>query len=126
MASIVVTGSHEASVNAVVEGEADLASIDYVSVALLRHGRPELVECVTIVAESPPSPCLPFIASASLPASTIVAVRKALFAALADSDLAEARATLGLKSARLVVPPDYDRKIEIEREAAAMGYARLA
>ena len=38
--SIVVTGSHEASVAAVAKGEADLASIDCVSFALLGRGRP--------------------------------------------------------------------------------------
>ena len=121
-----MTGSHEASVTAVADGGADLASIDCVSFALLERGRPELIERVAIVAESPLSPCLPFIAAASLPASTIAAVREALFAALADPDLAETRAALGLKGARVAAPADYDRVIEIEREAAAMGYARLA
>ncbi len=124
--AIVVTGSHEASLAAVVHGEADLASIDCVSLALLGRGRPELVERVAIVAESPLSPCLPFIAAASLPASTIAAASEALFAAMADPDLAETRAALGLKGARIVGPAEYDRVLEIERDAAAKGYARLA
>jgi ABC-type phosphate/phosphonate transport system substrate-binding protein len=123
---IIVTGSHEASVTAVVEGEADLASIDCVTFALLRRGRPELVERVLIVAQSPLSPCLPFIASASLPAQTIAAVREALFAALADPGLAQACSTLGLKGARIVASVDYDRVIEIECEAARAGYPHLA
>jgi ABC-type phosphate/phosphonate transport system substrate-binding protein len=121
----VVTGSHEASVEAVAEGRADLAAIDCVSFALLGLGRPELIERVAIVAESPLSPCLPFIASARLGQSTIEAVREALFAALADPDLAEARAALSLKGARLATPADYDSVIEIEREAAAAHYPRL-
>ena len=54
------------------------------------------------------------------------AVREALFAALDDPDLAEARAALGLKGARVAAPADYDRLIEIEREAASTGYGRLA
>jgi ABC-type phosphate/phosphonate transport system substrate-binding protein len=124
--SIVVTGSHEASIVAVVEGEAELASIDCVSFALLGRGRPELIERVAIVAESPLAPCLPFIASGSLPAPTIAALREALFAALADPNFAETRAALGLKGARNVTPTDYDRVIEFEREAAAKGYPRLA
>ena len=124
--SVVVTGSHEASVAAVAEGQADLASIDCVSFALLQRGRPELVERVAIVAETPLSPCLPFIASVRLPSPTIAAAREALLAALTDPDLAETRAALGLKGARVTTPADYDRVIEIEREAAAMGYAQLA
>jgi ABC-type phosphate/phosphonate transport system substrate-binding protein len=123
--SIVVTGSHQASVEAVAEGRADLASIDCVSFALLGRGRPDLIERVAIVAESPLSPGLPFIASASRGRQTIEAVREALYAALSDPNLAEARAALGLKGARVMTPADYDRVIEIEREAAAMGYARL-
>jgi hypothetical protein len=35
------------------------------------------------------------------------------------------RAALGLKGARVMTPADYGRVIEIERAAAAMGYARL-
>jgi ABC-type phosphate/phosphonate transport system substrate-binding protein len=124
--SIAVTGSHEASVTAVAEGGADLASIDCVSFALLERGRPELIKRVAIVAESPLSPCLPFIASARLGGSTIAAVSDALFAALADQDLAEARTTLGLKGARIATPADYDRVIELERNAAGMGYTQLA
>ena len=84
-----------------------------------------MIERVAVVAESPASPCLPFIASASLPAPTIAAVREALFAALADPDLADARETLGLKGARATTPADYDRVIEIEREATEAGYSSL-
>jgi ABC-type phosphate/phosphonate transport system substrate-binding protein len=120
-----VTGSHEASVEAVAEGRADLASIDCVSFALLGRGRPELIERVAVVAESPASPNLPFIASGSLPPSTIAAARNALFAALDDPRLAEARVALGLKGARAAMPADYDRIIELERDAAAAGYSRL-
>jgi ABC-type phosphate/phosphonate transport system substrate-binding protein len=124
--SIVVTGSHEASVETIAVGKADLASIDCVSFALLSRGRPELVERVTVVAETPLSPCLPFIAAAGVPAPTVAAVRGALFAALADPNLAEARTALGLKGARPTSPGDYDRVIEIERGAATAGYPRLA
>jgi ABC-type phosphate/phosphonate transport system substrate-binding protein len=124
--AIVVTGSHEASVGAVTDGEADLASIDCVSFSLLKRGRPEFIERVAIVTESAPSPGLPFIASARLGRSTIDAVREALFAALANPDLAEARSALGLSGARLTGRADYDRVIEIERGAAAVGYSRLA
>jgi ABC-type phosphate/phosphonate transport system substrate-binding protein len=124
--AIVVSGSHQASLTAVAEGQADLASIDCVSFALIERGRPELVARVAVIAESRLSPGLPFIASATLEASTVAAVRDALLAALADPNLAEARKTLGLKGAYPPSPAEYDRVIEIERDAAATGYARLA
>src|ERR1700729_163177 len=124
--TILVTGSHEASLAAVAEGRADLASLDCVSFALIKRGLPDLVEGVAVVAEGPLAPGLPFVASASLGAPTIAAVREALFAALAAPTLAEARTTLGLRGARPTSPADYDRVIEIERGAAAAGYPRLA
>ena len=122
----VVTGSHERSVEAVAEGRADLASIDCVSFALLGRGRPELIERVALVTTSALSPGLPFIASASLGWRTVETAREALFAALADPDLAEERATLGLVGAQVTTPADYDRVAELERDAAALGYPRLA
>jgi ABC-type phosphate/phosphonate transport system substrate-binding protein len=124
--AVLVTGSHEASAAAVAEGQADLASLDCVSFALIGRGRPELMERVAIVGESPLSPGLPFIASTSLGLATIDAVREALFAALADPDLAEARATLGLAAARVLVQPDYERVLSFERAAIAAGYPKLA
>jgi ABC-type phosphate/phosphonate transport system substrate-binding protein len=122
----VVTGSHEASVEAVAECRADLASIDCVSFAHLKRGRPELIERVAIVAKSALSPGLPFIASARLGRRTVEAAREALFAALADPDLAEARATLGLVGACAAKPANYDRVAGFERGAAALGYPHLA
>ena len=98
---------------------------DGVSYALLRRGRPALVEGVAVIAESPRSPSLPFIAAAGLPPATIAAVREALFAALADPNLADARATLGLTGARIATPADYDPVAELERNAAAAGYPLL-
>ncbi|HXE23326.1 MAG TPA: PhnD/SsuA/transferrin family substrate-binding protein [Roseiarcus sp.] len=124
--ALVVTGSHEASVEAVAEGRADLASIDCVSFALLGRGRPDLIGRVAIVATSALSPGLPFIASARLGRQTVEAARNALFAELADPDLSEARAALGLKGARVAKPSDYDPVAEFERDAAAIGYPRLA
>jgi ABC-type phosphate/phosphonate transport system substrate-binding protein len=124
--AVVVTGSHQRSVEAVAEDRADLASTDCVSFALLRRGRPELIDRIAIVAESAPSPGLPFIASARLERRTVEAVREALFATLVDPDLAEARDVLGLKGARVATPSDYDRVAGFERDAAKAGYARLA
>ena len=124
--SVAVTGSHEASVRAVSDGEADLASIDCVSFALLSRGRPELVEGVALVAESPLSPGLPFVASARLGRSTINAVREALFAALEDPNLAETRRALGLAGGRILVQRGYDRVLALERAAIAAGYPKLS
>ncbi len=123
--AVIVTGSHHASLEAVADGRAELAAIDCVTFGLMKRFRPGLVERVAVVAESVPSPGLPFIATARLPDRTVAAVRNALFAALADPGLAEPLDALGLKGARLTTPADYERVLEIEREAEAAGYRRL-
>ena len=124
--SVALTGSHRASLGAVAGGVADLAAIDCVSFALTARARPELVEGVAVVTESPLSPTLPFIASATLPAAAVMAARQALFDALAAPELAQARVALGLKGARVMTPADYQRVIVMERGAAEAGYPRLA
>jgi ABC-type phosphate/phosphonate transport system substrate-binding protein len=125
-ASVVVTGSHLASLEAVVGGRADLAAIDCVTFGLVKRLRPALVDRTAIVAESPVSPGLPFIAAVSLPDAAVAAVRKALFAALADPALEESRAALGLKGAHVTRDDNYDRVLELERQVEAAGYPRLA
>ncbi len=124
-AAVIVTGSHIASLEAVAEGRAELAAVDCVTFGLTRRLRPDLIERVAIVAESPPSPGLPFIAAAGLPDPIVAAVRKALFAALADPGVAEALGALGLAWARLTTSADYERICDIERYAEAAGYPRL-
>ena len=79
-ASVVVTGSHLASLEVVADGRADLAAIDCVTYGLVKRLRSGLIDRTAIIAGSPLSPGLPFIASALLPLSTIAAVREALFA----------------------------------------------
>jgi ABC-type phosphate/phosphonate transport system substrate-binding protein len=123
---IVVTGSHGGSLRAVADGDADIAAIDCVTFALIVRAQPELCARVAVVTQTPASPCLPFIASLALPAATRVAVQKALFEALADPALAEARAAIGLKGARAASADDYTRVLDMEREAVTAGYPALA
>ena len=124
-AEVIVTGSHQASLAAVSTGAVDIAAIDCVSLALLRQGRPELGENIEAIAESPHSPALPFIISADLARSHLGAVRAALFAALDDPTLAEARRTIGLVGAEILGDADYERVAEFERDAIAAGYPTL-
>ncbi len=123
---VVVAGSHVASLEAVADGRAALAAIDCVTFGLLGRLRPQLVARVAVVAQSPPSPGLPFIASATLPDKTLAAVRESVFEALADPDLAEARAALGLRGARVLTAADCRRVLDLERDAESAGYPRLA
>jgi ABC-type phosphate/phosphonate transport system substrate-binding protein len=123
---VLVTGSHEASLAAVCNDEADIAAIDCVSFALLQQGRPELTQNIEAIAGSPRAPGLPFIISAGLAASYVNAIRAALFATLKDPALEAARKTIGLVGAEILGDADYNRVARIENDAIAAGYPSLA
>ncbi|HYC24834.1 MAG TPA: PhnD/SsuA/transferrin family substrate-binding protein [Roseiarcus sp.] len=123
---VIVTGSHAASLAAIAAGEADIAAIDCVTFGLLRRARPELFEGVVAIARTQSSPGLPFVINAGLGENLTGAVRVALFAALNEPALAQARADIGLTGARILEDADYQRIVEIERAAAALGYRQLA
>jgi ABC-type phosphate/phosphonate transport system substrate-binding protein len=124
--AVVTTDSHVASLEAVTEGRADLAAVDCVTFGLMQRLRPRLVEPIRIVAESPLSPGLPFVASARLPDATVAAVLDALASAMADGELAETLGALGLAGLHLTAPADYEQVLEIEQAAEAAGYPELA
>ena len=123
---VIVTGSHAASLVAVSEGQADIASIDCVSFGLLQQGRQELTDSVEVVARTPFAPALPFVMNADLAKSHRDAVRAALFATLEDPALAGPREALGLIGAEILDDADYDRVAQIERDAIALHYSELA
>ncbi len=94
--SVVQTGSHRASVEAIVAGDADIAAIDAVTYATLVRHEPDLTAPLKIVARSPASPTLPFVTAATTSIETIAALRLALQQVMTDPHLAEDRAMLGL------------------------------
>ena len=124
--AVVVTGSHLASLTAVIEGAADIAAIDCVTFALIGRMHPGLVAQAVVLAETPPTLSLPFIASGRLPRSVTEAVREALLDALGDPDLAQTCATLGLAGATLTRSADYQPVLDLEEQAEALRYPRLA
>lgn len=119
-----ITGSHAASVKAVATGEADVAAADCVTWALLADAEPDLVPRLRCLAETPASPALPFITAAGTDDATRSLLYRALADALADPALAPVRQALRLKGA--APPADYGRVLELERQAAALGYPTLA
>jgi ABC-type phosphate/phosphonate transport system substrate-binding protein len=124
--AVVETGAHAQSLVAVVEGAADLAALDCVSFALLRQGEPAQVERVRVVARTPRTPALPFVASAALSPDVIATLRRALFETLADPGLAKALAILGISGAARLDPQAYARVADLERGALQAGYPELA
>ena len=122
---VIVTGSHRASVNAVVKGEADIASIDVVSLAHFICFDPALSSKIRIIAYTPKTPGLPFITSGSNAPSMLDEIRRALVSVINQSPRLEALETLRLKDAVVLPRTAYDEILTLEEEAKALGYPQL-
>lgn len=94
------TGGHVASANAVSDGSADIAAIDAVTWRLLRRNDPAM-SALRVVAETDPTPGLPYIAAQGADRHATLRAIEAAIAGLAAQD----RDTLGIRG--IVHIPDY-------------------
>jgi ABC-type phosphate/phosphonate transport system substrate-binding protein len=124
--SIIVSGGHVASIDAVRDGVAEIASVDTVTWGLLEKHAPERLEGVRIVAETPRGPGLPFITRGSTSDEELTAIRSVLAEVIADPANAAVLATLGLKGVAILTDGDYQRLDDLRREAEEQGYPTLA
>ena len=124
--SVVETGGHPASLDLVIAGEADATCVDCVTYAFYCDYRNTVRERTRTLAETQPSPAIPFVTSAATPPDVVETLRAALARLGAAPEHAGVRARLKLNA---ITPPDetaYPRLLELEREAAALGYPTLA
>lgn len=118
------TGSHLGSLRAVAENHADVAAIDCVTFAFVCDEMPELARQVRQIGVTAAAPGLPLIASDTVPVQTVEALREALNETVA---LRPDRARrLRLKGFSALPLTDYARIEQLENEARAVGYTRLA
>lgn len=117
--AVVATGAHASSLQAVASDVADLAAVDCVSYALIARAEGGATHGLKIVGRTETTPALPFIASRSLPERTLNDLRAAL------AEVAQQPA-LGLRGVAILPETAYARVADHERNAAALGYARLA
>jgi len=120
----IATGSHAASAAAVASGRADVAAIDAVTWALLDAADPETVLALRVLTWTRPAPGLPLISSAQTNAERLGDLRRALDETAVDPALAPARAALRLTG--FAAAPDYGPILDMERDAARLGYPTLA
>lgn len=126
LASVVESGSHRASIAMVARGEADVAAIDCVTFGNLARFAPEAVSGVRILAETAKTPGLPLITRAAASDGDVALLRGALADLARDPANADLRDVLGLEGFAVLTADDYAAVLALEREAAALGYPRLA
>jgi ABC-type phosphate/phosphonate transport system substrate-binding protein len=124
--SVVETGGHLASIDAVSAGEAHVAAIDCVTFGNTLRFDPARLLGVRVIAETVKGPGLPFITRASASDEEIAALRSALDRAMADPCLEPVRDTLSLKGFTVLSDEAYEPLVELERESRRLGYPSLA
>ena len=122
---VIVTGSHRSSVDAVIMGEADIASIDVVSLAHFTRFDPELSSKIRIIAYTPKTPGLPFITSGAAAPNMIEALRHVLSSVIRKIPRLDAVGALMFKDAVVLPRTAYDEILALEEEAKALGYPEL-
>ena len=123
-ASVIETGGHLASLQALQDDRADVAAIDCVSFAFVLDHRPDLALGLVEIGTTRSAPGLPLIASKRVPAEGV----EALVNALTDSVAHDRALAKRLKLDGFVWRPldDYARILDIEMDAVELGYPRLA
>jgi len=122
---VIQTGSHLASVEHVAAGAADIASIDAVTLAMLRRHRPELTRVVRVLDWTNASPGLPLISRRTRDADVRQALRLGLADVAADPALRPVREALLLEGFAELAEADYGAVLTLERSAIDLGYPEL-
>lgn len=125
-ASVLFTGAHFASAQAVADSRADAAAIDCVSFALIARHWPPLAGALRVLDWTVSSPGLPYVTARDTDEPTLGRLRAALRDAAADPALAAVRAALLIDAIDLAVDDGYTEVRALEHEALARGLAELA
>ena len=102
-----ISGSHLESVRMLCRGEADIASIDSVSLAHLRRIDSSAVNSLFVIGNGPIVPCLPIIAHRSISESQRVELRQALTESTQDPSIADATSALFISGFDALELEDY-------------------
>ena len=117
-----VSGSHAASLEMIRNGEAEVASIDCVTYALLESYRPSALNGVRKLGRTYRAPAIPYVTRWLENDERIERLQTAIFDAFADVHLTATRQSLYLKNIEVLPVSEYMRIIEIEENAGKMGY----
>ena len=121
-----VSGTHHGSIAMIAAGDADVASVDCVSHALMAAHAPELLAGTRVLCQTDAAPALPYVTTAAASKDTVHRLRAALDLVVRDPALAALRNDLLIDGFDIVALNAYDVMLEMEQGAIAAGYPRLA
>ncbi|MET4071572.1 ABC-type phosphate/phosphonate transport system substrate-binding protein [Bradyrhizobium sp. S3.2.6] len=123
--SVVMTGAHVTSLERLDKGDIDVCSIDNVTWGVFKKFRPFAAERYRILAETAPSPSLPFVTSVNTTESDALALAEVLYEIVNDPQTADIGGVLELNALSVPDVAAYERLAEYEREAAELGYPEI-
>ncbi len=123
-ASLVETGSHRASIDAVLEGVADAAAIDAVTLALALDAEPTLP--LRVLDLTPAAPALPFVTGAGASDAEVDALFEALRASVEEIGPDGTRDAHRLLRVERLDRAAFDVILAQEQTSRALGYPVLA
>ena len=124
--AVIITGSHLASANAVVHGDADVAALDCITFAHLQRWRPQLTARLRVLSWTVRSPGLPLITSLATSAAQLGDLRAVLDEVAVDPALREVRDILLLDGFGVVPAEHYRAILRLGDIARGLGYPHLA
>ena len=124
-ATAVQTGSHYRSIDAVLQGQADMAAIDAVSWALWQRDQPQHANKLRVFGQTAAYPGLPLITSLQTPPVLLAALRDSLQAVATGPAYAALRAPLLVNGFVVSTLADYQVCITMQDAAYSGGLRRL-
>jgi ABC-type phosphate/phosphonate transport system substrate-binding protein len=116
----VQSGGHSASIEKVRGGEADMAAVDCVTLAIWRDMHPQLAKDIAVFGETAAYPGLPLITSLSTPADTLAQLRECLAAIATEARFAAVRAPFHISGFEITGLNDYNVCLQMEKAGAPL------
>jgi len=122
---VIETGSQPGNLDRIARAEADATAVDCVTYAFWSRHRPDAARRTRVLAQTPPSPAIPFVTSAATPAVAVALLRDALGRLAREPRFAALRAGLLIKDIVAVPDERYRALLDYQAEAASLGYPEL-
>ena len=116
----VQSGGHNASIEKVRSGQADMAAVDCVTLAIWRDIHPQLAKDIAVFGETAAYPGLPLITSLSTPPDTLEMLRECLSTVAIEERFAAVRAPLNISGFETTGLHDYDVCLQMEKAGAPL------
>jgi ABC-type phosphate/phosphonate transport system substrate-binding protein len=124
-ASVACSGGHAESLAQVARGEADVATIDCVTHALLSRYRPQAVAATRIIGRTADAPGLPYATRIDAGPELVRRLRAGLHRAFADASLRPLREALLIGGLEVLAPEAYRGMAEMEIAATRQCYFEM-